>query len=156
MWQAGNCSGNECAFADCRGDPKVELTPIQCIDRSIEEEFKSWINTYSGTPDQLRECIFAITGGVHADSQSSDGTSSFAPSWCQSRGMFLDFAKTINEAIVAMLIVESVLIGAVLLLFGAAFWTERNHNRRKAPLSLIRLNKSSPEQTTHDADAIAV
>ncbi len=38
MWIAGACSGNQCIYPNCTGEP-VALTPLACKDRSMQFQF---------------------------------------------------------------------------------------------------------------------
>lgn len=102
MWQAGDCSGKDCVYPDCQGDP-VELTSLYCTDLSMQIQFRSWASHYTGTANLLRTCIqlvFTIMNNPEFPT----------PTWCQSRTFLMNHSRDINDLMFYFTLVQCVLI----------------------------------------------
>ena len=106
MWESGECQGNDCLYSDCRGDP-VATTPLICADLGMTAEFGQWITKYKGTADDLRSCDFFLDSLMNAT-----GVVGFPKvTWCQSRFLFLQSARGVNEFMFWFLLCQILLIG---------------------------------------------
>lgn len=109
MWVDGGCSGNECSYNNCTGDPIV-MTALKCIDVSMEIQFADWIGTYSGGADGLRTCIRVVDQVmIEADIQNYP-----TPTWCQCRAYFIDSAREANETMFIFLIIQCALVATTI------------------------------------------
>lgn len=126
MWVDGGCSGNECVYSNCTGDP-VSLTPITCKDASMQIQFVDWTEAYDGSADELRTCI-SVVGEIMEES----GIENYpTPTWCECRMYFIDSARKANEVMFIFLIIQSVLVAVSIPL--AILHTK--YVRRSKPIS---------------------
>lgn len=106
MWTAGECSGNDCMYPDCRGDPNVLTRPLSCHDLGMTAQFNYFIQSYDGTADELRDCI-----NIVEDIRSKTGDTDLPTvTWCQSRELFLQSARTSNAAMFGLTLAQSICI----------------------------------------------
>jgi hypothetical protein len=106
MWESGGCSGNDCVYTDCRGDVKVETTPLECDDEGMTAQFNYFTSRYSGTPTDLRNCISLVN-----DIKNKTGDLAVPTvTWCESRELFLKSARNVNMAMFGITLIQSICI----------------------------------------------
>lgn len=109
MWQAGQCSGNNCVVPDCADSP-IQLTPFNCTDKSMETEFEKWSTRSPPSETELRECVVYVNslfGGP------SSNTTFPVVTWCECRSVLINYARISNWLIFLLLVIG----GAVITVF---------------------------------------
>ena len=105
MWEAGICQGNDCVDTQCSGDP-VSTTPVVCADEGMQAQFRQLTSKYTGTADELRNCITL----VNEIKQAAGDTKLPTVTWCQARAYFLAEAELTNEIMFWVLVGQCVFI----------------------------------------------
>ena len=106
MWESGNCTGNTCAYSDCRGSPVV-ATPLECSDRGMLAQFNAFIGAYSDTADELRDCVNVVVRVLNTTIAATDFP---VLTWCQARLPVLDSARICNGVMFWLVLFQSVCI----------------------------------------------
>jgi hypothetical protein len=101
MWQAGQCSGNNCVVPDCADSP-IQLTPFNCTDKSMETEFEKWSTRSPPSETELRKCVVYVNslfGGP------SSNTTFPVVTWCECRSVLINYARISNWLIFLLLVI---------------------------------------------------
>jgi hypothetical protein len=106
MWEAGGCSGNNCTDPQCSGNP-VNTTPLVCDDEGMQAQFQSFIDSYDGTADELRDCVDLVTSIMETETSIETFP---VVTWCEARSSIIESARKSNLAMFCIVMVQSIMV----------------------------------------------
>jgi hypothetical protein len=128
MWESGHCEGNHCLYEDCRGSPQVLTTPLECVDEGMTAQFNFWKSKYTGSADDLRSCLSIVN-----DIKNKTGDLDVPTvTWCQSRDLFLESARTVNGVMFGITLGQAAcILISIILMYYYMFLVETEFPERK-------------------------